>query len=261
MTFFEKLKKRQRKANSMLCIGLDTDPDLIPIDPVLKFNKVTVNATAPFVCAYKFNFGFYAVSGWMESILADTIDHIHVNYPDIPVILDGKFSDIANSSKMYAKAAFNRFKADAVTVNPYLGQDALQPFLDYKDKGIFVLCKTSNPDSEEFQDQVVGSPAIPPYNSYFYYEYIASEVTEYWNKNNNCGLVVGATFPEHLKRVRAIAGDLPILVPGVGAQEGDLEAAVKYGSIINASRSVIYAEKPGREAKKLRRRMQCQNIR
>ena len=261
MTFVEKLRKRKQEARTMLCVGLDPDKDLIPIDSILKFNKKIIDETSPFVCAYKPNLAFYLVSGWMESVLVDTIEYIHENYPNIPVILDGKFGDTGNSSKMYAKAVFDGFKADAVTVNPYLGQDALQPFLDYEDKGIFVLCHTSNLGSKEFQDLVVQPPARPPYNSCPLGEQVAFEVAHYWNRNNNCGLVVGATFPEQLKRVRKIAGDLLILVTGVGVQGGDLEAAVKYGSIINASRSVIYAEKPGREAKKLRRRMQCQNIR
>ncbi len=261
MTFIEKLKKRQKEAKTMLCVGLDPDKDLIPIDSILKFNEKIIKTTSPFVCAYKLNLSFYLISGWMESVLVDTIEYIHENYPDILVILDGKFGDIGNTSKMYAKAVFDRFKADAVTVNPYLGQDALEPFLDTVDKGIFVLCKTSNPGSKKFQDLVVQPPARPPYRSCYFWEYVASEVANYWNKNNNCGLVVGATFPEQLKRIREIAGDLLILVTGVGVQGGDLEAAVKYGSIINVSRSVIYAEKPGREAKKLRRRMQCQNTR
>ena len=258
MTFVEKLRKRKQEAKTMLCVGLDPDKDLIPIDSILKFNKKIIDETSPFVCAYKPNLSFYLMG--MESVLIATIEYVYEKYPDIPVILDGKFGDTGNTSKVCAKAAFD--VADAITVNPYLGQeDAIQPFLDYEDKGIFVLCHTSNLGSKEFQDLVVQPPARPPYNSCPLWEQVAFEVAHYWNRNNNCGLVVGATFPEQLKRVRKIVGDLLILVTGVGVQKGDLEAAVKYGSIINASRSVIYAEKPGREAKELRRRMQCQNTR
>jgi len=197
MTFIEKLSKRQRAVNSMLCVGLDTDRDLVPMntgwieDSVLIFNKVIINATAEFVCSYKLNLAFYSVSGWMQAILKDTIDYIHENYSEIPIILDAKDGDVANSAEKYVQEIFSRFKADAVTINPYLGQDSCQPFLDQKDKGIFILCKTSNPDSKKFQDLVVQPPARPPYRACYLWEYVAFEVANFWNKNKNCGLVVG----------------------------------------------------------------------
>jgi len=266
MTFIEKLKKRQRAVNSMLCVGLDTDKDE---DSVLVFNKVIIDATAEFVCSYKLNLSFYSVSGRMQVILKDTIDYIHGNHPEIPVILDAKESDTANSAKKYVQGVFGRFEVDAATINPYLGQDSCQPFLDQEDKGIFILCKTSNPGSHDFQDLVVQPPTHSPYRTCYLWEYVAFEVTNFWNKNGNCGVVVGATYPKVLKRVRKIVGDMPILVPGVGVQAGDLEEVVRYGLdstgfglIISVSRSVIYASRgpdfataAANEAKKFRDRI------
>jgi len=263
MTFIEKLKKRQRAVNSMLCVGLDTDKDE---DLVLAFNKAIIDATAEFVCSYKINLSFYSVSGRMQVTLKDTIDYIHGNHPGIPVILDAKEGDTANSAKKYVQGVFGRFEVDAATINPYLGQDSCQPFLDQKDKGIFILCKTSNLGSQDFQDLVVQPPARPPYRACYLWEYVAFEVVNFWNKNNNCGLVIGATYPEALKTVRQVVGDMPILVPGIGAQEGNLEDVVRYGLdstgfglIISVSRSVIYASSgpdfataAAREARKLR---------
>lgn len=263
MTFIEKLKKRQRAVDSMLCVGLDADKDE---DSVLVFNKAIIDATAEFVCSYKLNLSFYSVSGRMQVILKDTIDYIHGNHPEIPVILDAKEGDTANSAKKYVQGVFGRFEVDAATINPYLGQDSCQPFLDQKDKGIFILCKTSNPGSKDFQDLVVQPPARPPYRACYLWEHVAFEVANFWNKNGNCGLVIGATYPEALKTIRQVVGDMPILVPGIGVQEGKLEDVVRYGLdstgfglIISVSRSVIYAssgsdfaEAAGREAEKLR---------
>jgi len=267
MTFKEQIIKRQRTVNSLVCCGLDTDKELLPKnvnwqeDPVLAFNKAIIDATAEFVCSFKINIAFYLISGWLEIILQDTIKYIHEKYPEIPVILDTKDGDIANSAQKSVQKVFERFKADAVTINPLSGRDSCQPFLDQKEKGIFILCRTSNANSEEFQ--CFGGPTGP------LWKYIAYQVVNYWNNNNNCGLVIGGTYPSTLKTVRQIAGDMPILVPGIGAQEGDLESVVFYGLnsfgqglIISASRSIIYAsngpdfaEAAARATKQLRDRV------
>jgi orotidine-5'-phosphate decarboxylase len=182
--------------------------------------------------------------------LIDTIEYLKKNYPEIPVILDGKFADIENSSKYYAKLAFEKFGADAVTVNPYLGKEgALEPFLERKDKGILILCHTSNPGAKEIQECSV--LVLTLYGSFHsVWEYVAHQVVHHWNKNQNCWLVVGATFPEILKRIREIVEDLPLFVPGIGAQRGDLEKTLRYGLdsqsgglIIHSARKIIYASK------------------
>jgi orotidine-5'-phosphate decarboxylase len=252
MIFFERLQNRQIAVNSMVCVGLDTDQDLIPKDinwaedPVLAFNKAIIDATAEFVCAFKINIAFYSVSGWLEIVLQDTINYIQEKYSEIPIILDAKNGDIANSAEKYVREAFTRFKVDAVTINPYLGQDSCQPFLEQKDKGIFVLCKTSNPGSKEFQDLRVH---IKDHNANWpLYQQVACRVANFWNSNKNCGLVVGASYPEALKAVRQVVGKMIILVPGVGNQGGTLEAVMRSGAnnkgrglVISASRSIIYA--------------------
>jgi len=205
------------------------------------FNRRIIDTTHDLVCAYKINMAFYEQYG-VDGIkaLMHTIGYIRSEAPEIPVILDAKRGDIDNSSAAYAKSAFNVYGADAVTVNPLLGRDSIQPFLDYENKGIFVLCHTSNPDSNKFQD--IPADGVPLYQT------IARHVTNEWNTNNNCGLVVGATFPDQLFHVRHIAKDMPILIPGIGKQEGDLQQTIyagvnsqKSGIIINASRSVIFA--------------------
>ncbi|MDZ4285754.1 MAG: orotidine-5'-phosphate decarboxylase, partial [Candidatus Sungbacteria bacterium] len=230
-------------------MGLDTEREKLPRcmsklmiqDSILTFNRRIIDATHDLVCAYKINSAFYEQHG-IEGMraLMRTIEYIRQEAPEIPVILDAKRGDIGNSSAAYAKSAFDVYKADAVTVNPLLGRDAIQPFLDYANKGIFILCHTSNPDSNEFQDLVIeGSPL---------YQTIAEHVVNRWNTNNNCGLVVGATFPEQLFHVRQIARDMPILIPAIGTQGGNLEQTIhaginsqKNGVIINVSRSVIFA--------------------
>ncbi|MFH1684263.1 MAG: orotidine-5'-phosphate decarboxylase [Candidatus Margulisiibacteriota bacterium] len=249
MKFLEKVDKASQKNNSLLCIGLDIDLSQIPKsilnqeDPIYIFNREIINATKDLVCAYKPNIAFYeryGISGL--SSLIKTIELIHSI--DIPVILDAKRGDIGHSSAAYAEAAFNVYKADAVTVNPYLGHDSIEPFLEYRDKGIIVLCLTSNPGAKDFQRDVFIN--------------VAHEVKK-WNKYENCGLVVGATKPEQLAEIRKIVGDMPILIPGVGAQGGELKAAVTNGTdkdgnraIINSSRGIIYAADPRAAAKKLR---------
>jgi orotidine-5'-phosphate decarboxylase len=249
--FVERLLTASREANSLVCIGLDVNPAAMPssvlqqLDPIVKFNKAIIDATADLVCAYKPNFAFYEAlgsAGW--DALVETVKYIPKGKISIA---DAKRGDIGNTSAAYAKAIFEICGFDAVTVSPYLGQDALQPFLDYQDRGVIVLCKTSNPGSNEFQNLSViveeqGKKIERPM-----YQEVARRVSE-WNANQNCGLVVGATYPAELAAVRAIAPDLPILMPGVGAQAGDLETAVKNGVnrhgellMINSSRAIIYA--------------------
>jgi orotidine-5'-phosphate decarboxylase len=250
LNFRDKITAASDKNQSLLCVGLDPDLEKIPAasknDPAVlfAFNRVIIEATKDFVCAYKPNMAFYEQYGLpgLEALLK-TISFIQSL--KIPVILDGKRGDIGNTSAAYARSAFEFFKADAVTVAPYMGYDSLSPFLEYKDKGVFVLCLTSNAGSADFQTV---HPEKPLYK-------IVAEKVRQWNKYGNCGLVVGATKPEELKDLRKIAPDLPFLIPGVGTQGGDLETCVKTGGeniIINASRSIIYAAEPGKEAQVLR---------
>lgn len=295
MTFIEKLRARWQKANSMVCVGLDSDYFQISegfrgcrsMEQAKEdFNLAIINQTQDLVCAYKPNMAFYEGDWYREEwgisqvgliALERTINFIREKTSDIPIILDAKRTDIGNTNKGYAKMAFDMFGADAITVNPYFGGEALKPFLDRVDKGIIVLCRTSNPGAKDFQDTKVYLADLPPEEARFFagflgesyirlYERVAYRVAKEWNKNGNVLLVVGATYPEELKRVRRIVGDMPILVPGIGAQAGDLEGTVKagldsngFGMIINSSRGIIFASKgedfaevAGREAKKLR---------
>jgi len=245
MTFIEQINQVMDKNRSLVCVGLDTDPHKIPdhlIDatyPVFEFNKAIIDATADLVCAYKPQIAYYAAYG-TEDQLKMTIDYIHETCPGISVILDAKRNDIGSTAAMYAKEAFERYASDAVTVTPYLGSDGLTPFLGYKDKGTIILCRTSNPSAVDIQDQVVAHEKL--------YRIVARLATEKWNRNQNIGLVVGATYPAELKAVREIVGEIPFLVPGIGAQGGDVEQAItngldsrQKGMIINSSRGIIYA--------------------
>ncbi|HZZ99749.1 MAG TPA: orotidine-5'-phosphate decarboxylase [Candidatus Paceibacterota bacterium] len=257
-----------------VCVGLDSDFDKIPesahvarpvdlavqriivSETIAEFNHSIVEATKDIVCAYKPNTAFYEAYG-AEGIAAlhRTITDIHAIAPDVPVILDAKRGDIGNTNKGYVKFTFDYLHADAVTVHPYLGIESLEPFLAKKDKGVFVLCRTSNPGAREFQDSsVYGEPL---------YRFVAGCVANRWNKNGNCGLVVGATYPEELNEIRGVAGDLPILIPGIGAQGGDLEKTVKagrdsrgQGMIINSSRGIIFASRRNTFAEAARRETQ-----
>jgi len=254
MSFLNLLDKACDNNNSLLCVGLDIDLSKLPQnvrseeEGIFEFNRNIIDLTRDYVCAYKPNIAFYEMYGiaGMKALIK-TIEYIP---EDIPVIMDAKRGDIGHTAKAYAKSVFEVFNADAVTVNPYLGYDSLEPFIDYKDKGIFVLCLTSNKGSSDFQ--TASGEEIP------LYRHVAEHVNE-WNTFGNCGLVVGATNSEMLKEIRIVAGDMPILIPGVGAQGGDLESSVKFGTtknknraIINSSRGIIYAEDPGAEAKRLR---------
>jgi len=243
MSFLEKLDSAVKKNNSLLCVGLDIDLKKIPDsllnkgDPIFDFNKAIINATKDIVCAYKPNMAFYEMYGiYGIEALIKTIEYIYTL--EIPVILDAKRGDVGNTASAYAKSLFEIYKADAITVSPYLGKDSLDPFFEYKEKGIFVLCLTSNPGSKDFQNTGNDDPL---------FKQVAKKVRE-WNVNGNAGLVVGATKPEELKEIRSMVGDMPILIPGIGAQGGDTAKTVRYGTnkkgeraIINSSRNIIFA--------------------
>jgi orotidine-5'-phosphate decarboxylase len=244
MNFIEKLNAAAKKNKSLVCVGLDTSPELIPaVMSVLDFNKAIIDATADLVCTYKPNLAFY--EAWGEKGLETLHKTVEYIPKDIPVIADAKRGDIGSTSAAYAKALFDYYKFDAATVNPYLGFDAVEPFLKYKDKGIIILCRTSNKGAADFQSlSVQFEGKILPL-----YEVVAMKASR-WNTNHNIGLVVGATYPEELRTIRQSHPDIPILIPGVGAQGGDLDLAVRYGIdaqkrgiIINSSRGIIYASK------------------
>ena len=265
MNFQSKISEISTENNSLLCIGLDSDINKIPFhikgtdNPQYNFNKAIIEATYDLVCAYKPNSAFYEAQG-EEGIrqLKQTVYFVKENYPKIPVILDAKRADIGNTNEGYVKFAFDHLGADAITLHPYLGKDALKPFLERRDKGLFILCRTSNSGAGEFQDlEIDGKPL---------YQVIAAKVAKDWNYNGNCGLVVGATYPKELDIVRHIVGNIPILIPGIGAQGGDLEKTVQAGvdktglnALINSSRGIIFAstgvnfaEKAREEALKLK---------
>src|SRR3989344_8220370 len=276
MTFQQKLETVQDKNNSLLCVGLDPDFDQMPerfqktIHPQFTFNKWIIDQTHDLVCCFKPNSAFYEARG-AEGIaeLKATCDYIREKRPHMPILFDFKRGDIGNTNNAYAQFAFEYLNVDAITLQPYQGIEALQPFLDYKEKGIFILCKTSNPGSGEFQNIHIRHPEfisgsqttkmLKQVQHDRLYEYVAFQVVNKWNKNKNCFLVVGATYPKELKRIREIVRDMTILVPGIGHQAGDLEKtlkaglnAKKAGLIVVVSRSIIFAKNPRGEAEKLR---------
>lgn len=247
MNFIKAIDSAWQKNDSLVCVGLDSDLSKIPAhlraleNPLFEFNKAIVEATADLVCAFKPQIAYYSASN-AERDLELTIDCIHQNYPNIPVILDAKRGDIGSTAEKYVEEVFDRYKSDAVTVNPYLGADTLQPFLNRKDKGVIILCRTSNPGARDIQDLESNGRKL--------YQIVAAKAAEEWNRNGNVLLVVGATFPKELGEIRSIVGEMPFLVPGIGAQGGDVESAVRNGKtrngtgmIINSSRGIIYASK------------------
>ncbi|MDH5822366.1 orotidine-5'-phosphate decarboxylase [Luteimonas sp. RD2P54] len=250
MGFMQVLRRRWKDAASLVCVGLDPEPARFPAkfrddpDAVFHFCREIVDATAQSVCCFKPQIAHFAALG-AEDALARLIAHVHDAHPGIPVILDAKRGDIGSTARHYAAEAFDRYRADAVTANPYLGADSLQPFLERADKGVVILCRTSNPGAADLQDLMVsgnGGSGRP------LYQHLAETVAREWNGNGNCALVVGATWPEQLREVRAIVGDMPLLVPGVGAQGGDVEAVVRNaksadgtGLVVSSSRAVLYA--------------------
>lgn len=233
MNFLDKLLAASRRNRSLLCVGLDPDPTLMPPMSISEFNRSIIEATSDLVCSYKPNLAFYEAMGreGMEALHA-TLESIPAH---IPTIADGKRGDIGNTARMYARALFDNLGVDAATVNPYLGSDSLEPFLEYAQKGIFILCHTSNPGSQDFQSLECGSANRPREPLYMA---VARKSLE-WNTRGNVGLVVGATHPDELKRVRAACPDLPLLIPGIGAQGGDLEATVRHGTDVRHERAIV----------------------
>jgi orotidine-5'-phosphate decarboxylase len=246
---FNHLLESRWNLGHFICVGLDTDYAKLPAsikttsitDSIFQFNREIIEATAGYCCAFKPNSAFYEGYGLEGmSALIKTNQFIREHYPEIPIILDAKRADIGSTNLGYVKATFEVYLAHAVTVHPYLGQEALQPFLDDKEHGIIVLCHTSNPGAGEFQELKIDGRDL--------YKIVAGRVSQSWNYNGNCSLVVGATYPEQLAEVRKIAPALPLLIPGIGAQGGDLVQTVTNGLnsqgtgiIINSSRNIIYA--------------------
>ena len=245
MGFHTKLRLAWHTSQSMLCVGLDPDPDRLPVkfdrtsSAAFNFCKAIVDATAHTVCAFKPQFAYFAAQR-AEPELERLCNYIRDAYPGVLLILDAKRGDIGPTAEQYAREAFDRYGADAVTVNPYLGTDSIEPFLQHRQHGVFVLCRTSNPGGADFQSlDIDGEPL---------YAHVARRAATEWAMLGDCGLVVGATFPKELGAVRQIVGDMPLLVPGVGAQGGDIETAVAegatadgFGMVINSSRAILYA--------------------
>jgi len=243
--FIEQLRRAWQTSDSLACVGLDPEIERFPRhiaagpSPIFQFNRAIIDATADLVCAYKPQFAHYAAYE-AEDQLERTIEYIHKTHPGVPVILDAKRGDVGNTAERYAIEAFERYGADAVTVNPYLGGDALEPFLRHADKGVAILCRTSNPGARDLQDLLIGARKL--------YQVVAELTAQRWNSRGNCLLVVGATYPGDLAEVRALVGDMPLLVPGVGAQRGDVSQVVQNGQtaqgtglIISSSRGILYA--------------------
>jgi orotidine-5'-phosphate decarboxylase len=257
MTFLEKLSRAQQKNRSYLCIGLDIVVANTPLplqyndEPMLPFARAIIEATQDLVCAYKPNLGFYLAEGAAGMVALERI--VRAIPPDIPIILDGKFGDIGNTAQAYARGAFEQFHADAVTLSPYMGSDSVKPFLADKERAVFVTARTSNPNAGEFQALSVIHESSPMATNVDHplYEQVALAANRWHAEGPGaCGLVVGATAPAELERIRALSPDLPFLIPGVGAQGGDLASAIKHGvtqtgigPVINASRAVLYASK------------------
>jgi len=293
MNVIEKLNKRIDEVDSLVCVGLDSSLEKIPSHlqneryPQFAFNKAIIDVTADFVCAYKPNSAFYEARGEVGmKELKMTFDYIHNTHPEIVTILDAKRADIGSTNEGYVQYIFDYLGADSVTLHPYLGKEALKPFLDRKDKGCIILCRTSNPGAGELQDlkchfersekssdqrerkhaSLDFSAAPRNDTSMYLYEYVALQVANDWNYNSNCMLVVGATYPAEMKKIRSLVGNIPFLVPGVGVQGGDVEKTVKAGMdsnkrgmIISSSRGIIFAskkenfaQKAGEESKKLK---------
>jgi orotidine-5'-phosphate decarboxylase len=244
VNFMTSLKDAWRRNDSLVCVGLDPEPGKLPPgfsgeEGLFAFCREIVDATAGLVCAYKPQIAYFAAQR-AEGVLERVIRHIHDRYPGIPVILDAKRGDIGSTAKQYSVEAFGRYDADAVTLNPYMGRDTAQPFLDHADKGIILLCRTSNPGGADFQALDCGGQPL--------YVRVAEAIARDWNGNGNCALVTGATWPEELGRVREIVGTMPLLVPGIGAQGGDIAAVMHHGQtrdgtglMISSSRAILYA--------------------
>jgi orotidine-5'-phosphate decarboxylase len=246
MTFIEKLSAAWSANHSLLCVGLDPDIAKLPAhlqgqpDAIFAFCKAIIDATADAACAFKPQIAYFAALR-AEDQLEAICGYLRSAYPHLPVILDSKRGDIGATAEQYAREAFERYGADAVTLSPYMGFDSVAPYLEWKDRGAIVLCRTSNPGGSDLQFLNVNGKPL--------YQHVAQLVAEKWNTNGQCGLVVGATFPQELAQVRALVGDMPLLVPGIGAQGGDIAATVAAGRtangcgmMINSSRAILYAK-------------------
>jgi orotidine-5'-phosphate decarboxylase len=249
MTSFIQMIESRWRASTTISVGLDPEPARLPEDlrhedpctAIWELNRRVILATADLAAAYKPNIAFYEALGEGGiTALRRTVETVRKHAPGVPVLLDAKRADIGSTNEKYATAIFDDLDADAVTVHPYLGPEAMAPILDRADKGVFVLCRTSNPGAGRYQDLLVDGAPL--------YQHIAHDVATEWNRHGNCGLVVGATYPEEMRAVRAAVGDLPILVPGIGAQGGDVVATVTsgtdsrgWGLLLNAGRSLMYA--------------------
>jgi orotidine-5'-phosphate decarboxylase len=253
MTFIEQLRTAERINGSLLCVGLDPEPAKFPdamkgdVSKIYDFCAAIVDATADLVIAFKPQIAYFAAHG-AEAQLERLMEHMRRTAPQVPIILDAKRGDIGSTAEQYAKEAFERYGADCVTLSPFMGFDSVQPYLKYHGKGAFLLCRTSNPGGDDLQNQrlagLEGQPTL--------FEHIASLVQGPWNLNGQLGLVVGATYPTEIERVRKVAPTVPLLIPGVGAQGGDAVATVKAGYraangettapiVVNSSRAVLYA--------------------
>ncbi|MBM3857464.1 MAG: orotidine-5'-phosphate decarboxylase [Verrucomicrobia bacterium] len=255
MRSFRNLLEHHWSEGRFVCVGLDSELEKIPQtaqqrhsdgsllikETIVAFNRAIIEATHNLVCAYKPNAAFYEAHGLAGvAALEETMKLLHTIAPNVPIILDAKRGDIGNTNNGYIASAFDHLKADAITVHPYLGGESLKPFLDRAEKGIIIMCRNSNPGAGEFQDLIVEGKPL--------YQKVAHQVSTQWNQNNNCGLVVGATFPSQLREVRQIVDTMPLLIPGVGAQGGSVQETVKaaqdrhgVGMIINSSRGIIFA--------------------
>ena len=248
MTFLEMLQGAQQRNGSMLCVGLDPEPTRFPLGMtsnaarIYEFCARIVDATGDLACAFKPQIAYFAAHR-AEDQLEQLMRHLRANYPHVPVILDAKRGDIGSTAEQYAREAFERYGADAVTLSPFMGFDSVQPYLKYPEKGAFLLCRTSNPGGDDLQNQRLASVEGQP----LLYEHIARLAQGSWNLNGQLGLVVGATYPNEIERVRDLAPTLPLLIPGVGAQGGDAQATVRAGwrakgpIVVNSSRSILYA--------------------
>jgi len=258
MKAVDKYNARVDAARSLVCVGLDSDVRKLPAAflnqdaPQLAFNRHIIDATAEQAAAFKFNMAFYEANGadgWRQ--LAQSLAYLRMRFPDVLIISDAKRADIGNSSGAYARAIFDELGFDAATLNPYLGRDALQPFLDYADKACIILCRTSNPGSAELQNLQVNDKSL--------WRIVAERAAKHWNENGNCMLVASGTNPAEMAQIRAIVGEMTLLVPGIGAQGGDIKAvleaglnSVGRGLIINSSRGIIFADDPAGAAAGLR---------
>lgn len=246
MNFINKLQQAWQTQDSLLMVGLDPDPSRFPAElngkkaAITEFCTKIIDATAPYVCGFKPQIAYFAAAR-AEQQLEQICAYIRDKYPHLPIVLDAKRGDIGSTAAQYAKEAFERYQADAVTVNPYMGKDTIQPYLEYDNKGVIILCRTSNVGGADLQDMRLasGTPL---------YLHIADQVARVWNTNGQCALVVGATYPEEIEQVRKRVGDMPLLIPGIGVQGGDIRATVRAGRttngtgmMINSARAIIYA--------------------